>query len=101
MQVEIEITKTEKASIEVVFPLFVEYGDIFDNGGSYDCYARIDESLTRHKITEHSDGEWQYEVGKIDRVTLGKMASPKSYAYDVGGYNYSTISAVQRFLRES
>lgn len=99
MQIEIEISRKEKATVEVSFPLFVTYGDSFDGGGGYECYARIDGSLTRHEIHEDQGGEWQYGVDKIGRETLGRIASPQHYAHEFAGYSYSKISADEFYAK--
>ena len=91
MLVEIEFTKKDKATVESTFPVYVTYGDTFDSGGGYECYARIDESMTDYVVTERSDGEWEYKSDRADRRMIGKIFAPKFYAGDFSGYHYKKI----------
>lgn len=67
--IKARIDKPVTTTIDVVFPLFLKYGDVFDSGGHYDTYLRYDENMMRYSITEHDD-HWELETKLISKEQL-------------------------------
>lgn len=61
MKIRAKVTTYKTQEIEVDFPLFIKYGDVFDSGGGYDTFVRYDKDGSEWKITENYDGHWEYE----------------------------------------
>ena len=97
MKIEIEITKKEQATVEVEFPLFLKYGDTFESGGWYECYARVDETMNRHTIIEDMDGKWEYSSDRVGPDELGRIV--KADPSGLSGYLYREITADQFYAK--
>ena len=88
MKFKVKVQSYTTKEIDVEFPLFLRGGDMFDSGGWYESYHRIEQSGIEYKIVVNNRDEWQYEK-KLDTQDLRESLG----YYLVESSDYSKIEA--------
>lgn len=81
---ELTVTRKEKVTIDVEFPIYVKYGDSCVLS-SRDNYRRLDENGTQTtiEIIERYDGGKEYEISSKPRIIID---SADDYSLGKGEY---------------
>lgn len=75
MKIKAKVSSYKTCEINVEFPLFLKYGDVFDSGGFYDSYVRYDDDGRKSIITQQDD-HWEFETKTISK---GEMEMELGY----------------------
>lgn len=89
MMVKVQIKRQTETieEVEVEFPIFYCYGDIFDEGGGYDTECRIDADGFEATITRRQkrggDIEWEFSKDRADAgYVVGRLNGPGWSSYE-------------------
>lgn len=103
MKLSVEIKKTETQLIEVAFPIYIKGGDIFDSGGWYEAYYRINADGVQYRIQINESDEWEFRKSNISLARdLGYMLVERRLDFEViqADIFYSKIDEMRKAIAE-